>query len=89
MLQTSSDGNNWTNQMRYYFYYNYTDSFELTNKGLISADYQVIDYFSTYQYFISSKMNANTFDTYDNVYLQAKTASNGNLTSAEFPKTAG
>lgn len=89
LLQTSSDGNNWTNQMKYYFYYNYADSFELTNKGLISADYQVIDYFSPYQYFISSKMNANTFNTYDNVYLQAKTASNGNLTSTEFPKDRG
>ena len=89
LLQTSPDGNNWTNQMKYYFYYNYADSFELTNKGLISAEYQVIDYFSPYQYFISSKMNANTFDTYDNVYLQAKHASTGNLTSTEFPKDRG
>ena len=91
LLQTSSDGNNWINQTKYYFYYNYDDKFEMTNTGLISADYQVIDYFSPYQYFITSKMNANTYSTYDNVYLQAKLLPRygGARTNIGIPKDRG
>lgn len=72
MLQTSNDGNSWNDVKKYYFFYRYNDDPTVIDTlGLISIEHQVVDYYSPYQYFITSRQYFNSIDA-TNVDIQLK-----------------
>lgn len=92
LLQTSSDGADWNNIIKYYFFYDYSYKDEnVSNIGLNSVNYQVIDKYSPYQYFITTRQFANKFNTYGtvNINLTETEGYGGQTKTINIPESHG